>query len=194
MTTMVKSSNGITLVPEEARLLAQRKLFIEGEITSASACAFVRQIMILLAEDKEQPIDIFINSPGGEVNAGMLIYDTLKSLKTPTNLYCLGMAASMAAILLAAGEKGRRFVLPHSKVMIHEPLISGGVGGSATSIQRTAESIMETRRISVELLANDTGKSTDEIEKAISFDNFMNAQEAVDFGLCDAIVPLPLLG
>ena len=192
MTTIVKSSNGIALVPEEARLLAQRKLFIEGEITSETACAFVRQVMILLQEDAEKPIDVFINSPGGEVNAGLVIYDTIKSLSVEINLYCIGLCASMAAIILAGGSKNHRFLLPHSKTMRHEPLISSGVGGSATSIQRTAESIMETKRITVELLAHDTGRSVEEIEKAIAFDNYMNAQEALDFGLVDEIVNMPL--
>ena len=192
MTTIVKSSNGIALVPEEARLLAQRKLFIEGEITSETACAFVRQVMILLQEDAEKPIDVFINSPGGEVNAGLVIYDTIKSLSVEINLYCIGLCASMAAIILAGGSKNHRFLLPHSKTMLHEPLIPAGVGGSATSIQRTAESIMETKRITVELLAHDTGRSVEEIEKAIAFDNYMNAQEALDFGLVDEIVNMPL--
>ncbi len=192
MTTIVKSSNGIALVPEEARLLAQRKLFIEGEITSETACAFVRQVMILLQEDAEKPIDVFINSPGGEVNAGLVIYDTIKSLSVEINLYCIGLCASMAAIILAGGSKNHRFLLPHSKTMLHEPLIPSGVGGSATSIQRTAESIMETKRITVELLAHDTGRSVEEIEKAIAFDNYMNAQEALDFGLVDEIVNMPL--
>lgn len=188
MHVQVKSSNGITLVPIESRLLAERKVFIRGEINSENASDFVQQLMILIGEDNEKTVDIFINSPGGEVNAGLLIYDTIKDLKTPTNIYCMGMAASMAAIILAGGQKGHRYILPHSRVMIHEPLIANGVGGSATSIKRTAESIMETKRISVELLASDTGKSVEEVEKAISFDNYMNAEEAVAFGLCDSII------
>ena len=159
MNTIIKSSNGISIAPIESRLLSDRKLFIEGEITAASACEFVRAIMLLIKEDADKPIDIYINSPGGEVNAGLLIYDTLKGVKTEINLHCIGMAASMAAIILAGGKKGHRFILRHSRTMIHEPLISGGVGGSATSIKRTAESIMETKRISVELLASDTGKT-----------------------------------
>ena len=168
MNTIIKSSNGISIAPIESRLLSDRKLFIEGEITAASACEFVRAI-------------------GGEVNAGLLIYDTLKGVKTEINLHCIGMAASMAAIILAGGKKGHRFILRHSRTMIHEPLISGGVGGSATSIKRTAESIMETKRISVELLASDTGKTRKEVEAAISFDNYMNAEESIAFGLCDTI-------
>lgn len=187
MNTIIKSSNGISIAPIESRLLSDRKLFIEGEITAASACGFVRAIMLLIKEDADKPIDIYINSPGGEVNAGLLIYDTLKGVKTEINLHCIGMAASMAAIILAGGKKGHRFILRHSRTMIHEPLISGGVGGSATSIKRTAESIMETKRISVELLASDTGKTRKEVEAAISFDNYMNAEESIAFGLCDTI-------
>lgn len=187
MNTIIKSSNGISIAPIESRLLSDRKLFIEGEITAASACEFVRAIMLLIKEDADKPIDIYINSPGGEVNAGLLIYDTLKGVKTEINLHCIGMAASMAAIILAGGKKGHRFILRHSRAMIHEPLISGGVGGSATSIKRTAESIMETKRISVELLASDTGKPRKEVEAAISFDNYMNAEESIAFGLCDTI-------
>lgn len=187
MNTIIKSSNGISLAPIESRLLSDRKLFIEGEITATSACEFVRAIMLLVKEDSDKPIDIYINSPGGEVNAGLLIYDTIKGIKTEINLHCIGMAASMAAIILAGGKKGHRFILRHSRTMIHEPLITGGVGGSATSIKRTAESIMETKRISVELLASDTGKTRNEVEAAISFDNYMNAEESIAFGLCDDI-------
>jgi len=187
MNTIVKSSHGITLVPVTSKLLAERKIFIEDEITSASACDIVRSLMLLVKEDPNKPIDIYINSPGGRVDAGLMIYDTLKGMKTEVNLHCIGMAASMAAVILAGGKKGHRYILPHSKTMIHEPLISGGVGGSATSIQRTAESIMETKRLTVELLAKDTGKKEKEIETAVSFDNYMNAEESIAFGLCDSI-------
>lgn len=187
MNTIVKSSHGITLVPVTSKLLTERKIFIEDEITSASACDIVRSLMLLVKEDPNKPIDIYINSPGGRVDAGLMIYDTLKGMKTEVNLHCIGMAASMAAVILAGGKKGHRYILPHSKTMIHEPLISGGVGGSATSIQRTAESIMETKRLTVELLAKDTGKKEKEIETAVSFDNYMNAEESIAFGLCDSI-------
>ena len=187
MNTLVKSSSGITVVSVGSRLLSERKLFLEGEITAESACEFVRAIMMLSGEDSRKPIDVYINSPGGEVNAGLMIYDTLKGMKTEVNLHCIGMAASMAAIIMAGGEKGHRYILPHSRMMIHEPLIAGGVGGSATSIKRTAESILETKRITVELLAKDTGRTDKEVEEAIAFDNYMNAEEAVAFGLCDSI-------
>lgn len=187
MNTIIKSSNGISLVPIESRLLGDRKVFIEGEINAKSACDFVKCMMLLIKEDAEKPIDVYINSPGGEVVSGMLIRDTLQGINTEINLHCIGMAASMAAILLSTGEKGHRFVSPHAKIMIHEPLITGGVGGSASSIKRTAESILETKAMTVELLANSTGHSKKEIEKAISYDNYMNAEECIAFGIADRI-------
>ena len=187
MNTIIKSSNGISLVPIESRLISDRKVFVEGEINAKSACDFVKCMMLLIKEDAEKPIDVYINSPGGEVVSGMLILDTLKGLNTEINLHCIGMAASMAAILLSAGEKGHRFVSPHAKIMIHEPLITGGVGGSASSIKRTAESILETKAMTVELLANRTKKRKKEIEKAISYDNYMNAEECIAFGIADSI-------
>ena len=187
MNTIIKSSNGISLVPIESRLLTDRKVFIEGEINSVSACNFEKCIMLLLKEDAEKPIDVYINSTGGEITAGMHILDTLKGIKAEVNLHGRGIVASMAAILLASGEKGHRFVKPHAKIMIHEPLISGGVGGSASSIKRTAESILETKAMTVELLANSTGRSKKEIEKAISYDNYMNAEECIEFGIADSI-------
>ena len=187
MNTIIKSSNGISLVPIESRLLGDRKVFIEGEINAKSACDFVKCMMLLIKEDAEKPIDVYINSPGGEVVSGMLIRDTLQGINTEINLHCIGMAASMAAILLSTGEKGHRFVSPHAKIMIHEPLITGGVGGSASSIKRAAESILETKAMTVELLANSTGRSKKEIEKAISYDNYMNAEECIAFGIADRI-------
>lgn len=187
MHTIIKSSNGISLAPVESRLLSDRKLFIEGEITAASACEFVKAVMLLVKEDAEKPIDLYINSPGGEVNAGLLIYDALRGLETEVNYHCIGLAASMAAIIFAGGKKGHRYMLPHSRFMIHEPQLAGGVGGSATSIERTAESILEAKRITVELLAADTGRSEKEIEAAIAYDHYMNAEQAVAFGLCDSV-------
>jgi ATP-dependent Clp protease protease subunit len=162
-------------------------LFLTGEVTSEMANDFVSQMLYLAASD--EPINIYINSPGGSVNAGLVIYDTIQALseKLEINMYCIGMAASMGAIILAGGQKGRRFILPHSKVMIHEPLISGGIGGSATSIKKTSDSILETKAITNGILAKHTGKSIKEINKATSFDNYMNAKEAIEFGICDEI-------
>lgn len=186
MNTIEKSSSGISLIPIESKLLYDRKIFIQGEITLASACEFVKALMIL-SKDKSSPIDVFINSPGGECSAGLMIYDVIQSIKDQVNLHCIGMAASMAAIIMACGKKGQRFILPHSKMMIHEPLISDGIGGSATSIQRMAISVVETKNLTIDLLAENTGKSKKDIEAAISYDNYMNAQECISFGLCDKI-------
>ena len=187
MNTMYKSSKGVTIVPIESHLLSKRKLYINGEITLSSACEFVMEITLLVEEDAEKPIDIFINSQGGDLRAGFMIYDVLKGLKTEVNLHCQSIAFSMAAIILASGKKGHRFAMPHSEILIHEPFITGGVGGSASSIERTAESILKKKRMSVEALSSDTGKTEKEIEDAISIDNFMNAEEAIAFGICDSI-------
>ncbi len=187
MVTMYKTSCGTTLIPAESRLMSARKLFLEGEITAESACDLIRALMVLTDESAESPIDLYINSPGGEVNAGLLIVDALTGMTTEVNLHCVGMAASMAAIILASGKKDHRFILPHSKVMIHEPLIPGGVGGSATSISRTAEAILETKRLMVDLLSLYTGKTKKAIESALEFDNYLTAEEAVAFGICDRI-------
>lgn len=188
MQIMMKSCSGVHTVSLESRLLFDRRVYIQGEIDDEMACSFEQQIQYLLSEDPEKPIDIYINTPGGSVAAGLHMYDILKSIRVNTTMWCRGTTASMGAIILAGGQKGRRLILPHAKVMIHEPLIAGGVGGSATSIQRTAESIMETKKIMVELLPVDTGKSKAAIEQAIAFDNYMNAQEAVNFGIADKVV------
>lgn len=162
-----------------------RRLFLYGKVTDEMADEFLMQMLFL--QNENSPIDIYINSPGGSVNAGLVIYDLLQSATCEINIYVVGMAASMGAVILAGGQKGHRFILPHSKVMIHEPLIAGGMGGSASTIERTAESILETKRVINEILAHHTGKSIEEINEATCYDNIMNAQEAIDFGLCDEI-------
>lgn len=188
MNMIQKSSNGVTLIPVESRLLSERKVFLEGEITSSSAGEFVKTVMYLVKEDSEKPIDVFINSLGGSVNdAGLMIYDFLKGLKTEVNLHCMGIAASMAAILMAGGAKGHRYIWPHGGMMIHQPHLTGGIGGNATTIMQTAEEIMKRKSVIVGLLSADTGKSAEEIEAAISFDNYMDAEESIAFGLCDTI-------
>ena len=182
-----ESSNGAREVLLQTLQLTERTLYLTGEVTDEMANCFVSE-MKYLAKSKK-PVEIIINSPGGSVNAGLLIYDVIQACdgKIPINMYCTGMAASMAAVILAGGQKGRRYILPHSKCMIHEPLISGGIGGSATSINKTAESILETKAIVNGILAKHTGKSIKEIDEATAYDNMMNAEEAVRFGLCDEI-------
>ena len=183
-----KTSSGASWVPIESWLLSEGRLFIRDEINEESANEFIQKLMYLEREKPETPVKIYINSRGGEVNAGKLIYDAIKSMKFDADIICTGMAASMAAIILAGGKKGRRFILPHSEVMIHEPYVAGGFGGSADKIQRTAESILKNKRESVALLSADTGRSKEEVEKAMSFDNYMSAEEAVEFGICDRII------
>ena len=182
-----ESCNGIKEIQLKTRHFTHGKLFLTGEVTDGMANTFVSEFLYLA--EKGEPVDVYINSPGGSVNAGLVVYDVIQSCaeKVDINMYCIGKAASMGAVILAGGQKGRRFILPHSKVMIHEPLIAGGLGGSATSIKQTAESILETKDIINGILAKHTGKTIEEIDKATSFDNFMNAKEAVEFGICDEI-------
>ena len=184
---MEESCDGVREISLRTKHFTNGKLFLNGEVTEEMANNFVSELLYLA--EKGDPVDIYINSPGGSVNAGLVIYDVIQacSEKIEINLFCNGMAASMGAIILAVGQKGHRFILPHSKVMIHEPLIDGGIGGSATSIKKTADSIIETRSITNGILAKHTGKSIKQIDKATSFDNFMNAKEAVEFGICDEI-------
>lgn len=186
LSLVTETAKGIQAVSVNDLLFSRRSLFLE-EINPETALSFVKEFMTLSYESSD-PINIYIKSHGGEVNSGLLIYDLIQSSKLEINTYCIGEAYSMGAVLLAAGQKGRRFILPHSKVMIHEPLIQSGPSGSATSISRISDSILETRELLNDLLAKHTGKSVEEISKATAFDNFMNAKEAVEFGICDKIV------
>lgn len=183
----MESHNGIREVGIYTRHLSKRRIFLNGEINSETANAVVAQLLYL-QDESEEPISIYINSQGGEINAGLYIYDVLQSMTIPVYMYCTGMAASMAALLLAGGQPGRRFILPHSKTMIHEPLLTGGVGGSATSIRNISDSILETRKIVNGILAKHTGKTLKEVNKATSYDNYMNAEKSVEFGICDRVV------
>ena len=182
----VESVNGTREVSLTTRHLMNRNVFLQGTIDSDMANQFLSQLLYL-EQESEEPVTIYINSLGGEVNAGLVIYDAIQGSNLEINMICTGMAASMAAILLAGGQKGNRYILEHSKVMIHEPLLANGVGGSATSIKNISESILETRKIVNGILAEHTGKSIEEINEATSFDNYMNAKEAIEFGICDAI-------
>lgn len=182
-----ESHSGTREVTVRSHLLSNRKIFLQGEINSDSANEFMQQLLYL-QEQGQEPIHIFLNSCGGEVLAGMMIYDLLQSAKIPVNIYCTGMAASMAAIILAGGQKGRRFILPHSKTMIHEPLISQGVGGSASSIKNISDSILQTREMLNGILSKHTGKDMAVIAEATAYDHYMNAEETVAFGICDKVI------
>ncbi len=182
----VESANGTREVLLSTRHLMNRCIFLTGSIDAYVANAFLSQLLYLEKESNE-PVTVYINSPGGEVNSGLLIYDAIQASNLDIRIVCTGLAASMAAIILAGAKKGNRYILKHSKVMIHEPLISDGVGGSATSIKNISDSIIETRKTLNGILAEHTGKDIEEINKATCFDNYMNAKEAIEFGLCDEI-------
>ncbi len=189
----VESAHGTREVYLNTRHLMNRRLFINGEIDGDIANDFLSEFLYL-EQESDGPVTIYVNSRGGEINAGMMIYDIIQESKLKINMVCTGIAASMAALLVAGGQKGRRYILPHSKMMIHEPLIGGGVGGSATSIRNISESIQRTREITNGILATHTGKSIEEIDEATSFDNYMDAEQAIEFGLCDQITDSFIIG
>ena len=182
----VESSHGVREISLSTAHLMNRIVFLRGEIDSAMADGFLSQLLFL-SQEPEKPVTIYINSPGGEVNAGLMIYDAIVGSKMKITMICTGKAASMGALLLAGGQKGRRLILPHSKVMIHEPLIANGLGGSATSIKNISESILATKEITNTILAKHTGKTLEEINEATGYDHYMNAKEAIEFGICDKI-------
>jgi len=181
-----ESSEGKRELSLMTKHFTNRRVFLQGEINVESVNDLVIQLLYLEKESQD-PIYMYINSGGGEVNAGLLLYDVIQGMKAPIYMYCTGMAASMAAIILAGGQKGRRFILPHSKTMIHEPLIGGGVGGSATSIKNISENILKTKAILNGILAKHTGKTVEEIDEATACDNYMDAEESLAFGICDEI-------
>ena len=183
----IKNTRGFQEVGLHALLGQRRIVYVCGEITEETAVSFIQEITYLNGEDEVTPITVFINSEGGDINSGMLMYDVIQSSRAPILLYCIGKAYSMAAVLLACGKKGSRYLLPHSKVMIHEPLIPYGVGGKSSSVQTISESLLKTKREMEELLAKHTGKTAEEIAENTKTDHFFEADEAVAFGLADGI-------
>ena len=169
-----------------SRLLKDRIIFLGEEVNDVSAGLIVSQLLFLEAEDPGKDIQLYINSPGGSVTAGMAIYDTMQYIKCDVSTICLGMAASMGAFLLAGGAKGKRFALPHSTIMIHQP--SGGAQGQATEIQIVADHIAQTKRTLNELLAANTGQPIEVVERDTDRDNYMTAEGAKAYGLIDGVV------
>ncbi|MBE5035259.1 ATP-dependent Clp endopeptidase proteolytic subunit ClpP [Gallibacter intestinalis] len=169
-----------------SRLLKDRIIFLGGEIDDDVANIVVAQLLFLEAEDPKKDISIYINSPGGSVTAGLAIYDTIRYIKPEVSTICVGMAASMGAFLLAAGEKGKRYALPNSEIMIHQPL--GGARGQAEDIKIHAEHILKTRAKLNEILAERTGQPLSVIENDTDRDNFMTAQQACEYGLIDQVM------
>ena len=169
-----------------SRLLNDRIIFLSDEVNDATASLVVAQMLFLEAQDPTKDICFYINSPGGSITAGMAIYDTMKYIKCDVQTICIGLAASMGAFLLSAGTKGKRIALPHSEIMIHQPL--GGAKGQATDIKIHAELILRTRDMLNKILAENTGKPLEQIEKDTDRDNFMTAQQALEYGLIDRIL------
>jgi len=169
-----------------SRLLKERIVFLNDEVNDQTAGLVAAQMMFLEAEDPEKDINLYINSPGGSITAGMAIYDTMNFIKCDVATYCIGMAASMGAFLLAGGAKGKRFALPNSEIMIHQPL--GGLQGQATEIEIAARHILQTKERMNRLMAENTGKSYEEICQATERDNWLTAQDALSFGLIDSII------
>lgn len=182
---LIENANSITETELKSLSAAEGIIAISEPITSEMSVEFALLLKHFAKEEKD--ITILIDSPGGEVNAGLIMYDMIQAYPFNIDMYCIGFAASMAALLLAGGRKGHRFILPHAHVMIHEPLIANGFGGSATTIERKAQSILETKAALNSILARHTGKTQEEIDMATLFDNFMTADESVEFGICDAV-------
>ena len=169
-----------------SRLLKERIIFLGEEVNDVSASVIVAQLLFLEADDPDKDIQLYINSPGGSVTAGMAIYDTMQYIKCDVSTVCIGMAASMGAFLLAGGKKGKRFALPNAEIMIHQP--SGGAQGQATEIQIAAEHILRTKQKLNEILAAKTGQSLETIKADTERDNFMSADEAKAYGLIDEVI------
>ena len=169
-----------------SRLFKDRIIFLGEEVTDVSANIVVAQLLFLEAEDPGKDIQLYINSPGGSVTAGMAIYDTMNYIKSDVSTICIGMAASMGAFLLAGGTKGKRYALPNAEIMIHQP--SGGSKGMASDMKIVADQILKTKAKLNEILAKNTGKSIDVIEKDTDRDNYMSAEEALEYGIIDHII------
>ena len=181
-----ETSNGMFLYQIQDDMLLHREIECVGEINADSVNSLIRQIRYLASQDPDAEITIYINSPGGEVMSGLALYDVMEAVKCPIRTVCVGTAASMGAVLFAAGDT--REMLPHAKVMIHDPLIHGYPGGSALHIKSMSDSLMQTREDLAQLLAQKTGKSVDEIYKKTAQDSWFTAREAIEFGLADRII------
>ena len=187
-TVIEQSGRGERAFDIYSRLLKERIIFLVGPVDDHTANLVVAQLLFLESENPDKDIYFYINSPGGSVTAGMSIYDTMKFIKPDVQTLCLGQAASMGAFLLSAGTKGKRFALPNSRIMIHQPLISGGLGGQASDIEIHARELLKLKEKLNKILADHTGKSIEEVERDTDRDNFMSAQEAMAYGLIDKVI------
>ncbi len=173
-----------------SRLLKERIIMVNGQIEDTMANLVVAQLLFLAAEDAKKEINVYINSPGGTVTAGLAIYDTMRILSCPVATTCVGLAASFGTILLMAGDKGLRRSLPHARIHIHQPLIPGGIGGQATDIDIQAREILHTRDVLNEIIHQHTGQPLERIKRDTDRDFFMSPEEAVEYGIIDEVLPL----
>ena len=187
-TVIEQSGRGERAFDIYSRLLKERIIFLVGPVNDHTANLVVAQMLFLESENPDKDIFFYINSPGGSVTAGMSVFDTMNFIKPDVSTLCLGQAASMGAFLLSAGAKGKRFALPHSRVMIHQPLISGGLGGQASDIEIHARELIKLKQTLNELLAKHTGQPIEKIERDTDRDNFMSAQAAKEYGLIDQVI------
>ncbi len=171
-----------------SRLLNDRIIMLTGQIDDALASVVIAQLLYLEGQDPEKDIDLYINSPGGSVTAGLAIYDTMQYIKCDVSTICVGLAASMGSFLLSSGAKGKRFSLPNSEILIHQPLISGGLSGQQTDIQIHAENMLKTRERLEKILAENCGKDIETLHKDCERDNYMSAQQAAEYGLVDKVI------
>jgi ATP-dependent Clp protease, protease subunit len=178
-------STGLKDIIDE-KILNNRKVFLWGQVDDESAKHVIERLLYLELRDNDKEIQLIINSPGGYVTSGMAIYDTIQTLNSPVSTICSGFAASMASILLSAGAKGRRFVLKHGRVMIHQP--SGGTGGNAANIELQATELIKTKELSARLLAENCGHAIDKIMKDFNRDYYMSAEESVNYGIVDGVL------
>ena len=187
-TVIEQSGRGERAFDIYSRLLKERIVFLIGPVTDESANLVVAQLLFLESETPDKDIFFYINSPGGSVTAGMSIYDTMNFIKPNVSTLCLGQAASMGAFLLSAGEKGKRFALPNSRIMIHQPLISGGLGGQASDIEIHARELLKIKEKLNRLMAKHCGRDLADLERDTDRDNFMSAEEAKEYGLIDQVL------
>lgn len=171
-----------------SRLLNDRIIMLSDQVNDTTASLVVAQLLYLESQDTEKDISLYINSPGGSITSGMAIYDTMQYIKCDVSTICIGMAASMGAFLLAAGAKGKRFALPNSEIMIHQPLISGGLSGQCTDIKIHSDHLVRIRQRMNEMLAENTGKPIEQVQEDTERDNYMTAQEALDYGIIDKVI------
>lgn len=181
-----ETAEGLSCIPIADLMLQRREIWLTGEIDSERADSVICQVLHLAAEDSDAEITIYIDSPGGSVNAGLAIYDAMKAAPCKIKTVCVGMAASMAAVIFASGDT--REMLDHGEVMIHDPLVSGGISGSALTVQDRSDRLMRMREIICGILAEHTGKSRKQIYKATAKDTYFSAEEAVKFGLADCVI------